>query len=130
MNRKYTITKEKPYFTIPLDFNKEFIQILTFKPDLFNPADELQVVIKKELKDSNEFSDPLNFEDFSNEYIKHRRFIELVSNDGERYLLISLLIGKTTASGKFMELEKMDPDRISDFKISLEYKYPQILVKS
>lgn len=124
-NRQYVITKEKPYFIVPMNPVMEFVEFTRLSPDLFNPSDNLHMTLKKEWRDSAEFTTPLPLIDFIDQYagIGIRKTISLRNSDNEPYLMISLLLGKKDHSGRFVEAVKLDPANLSDFKITLEYKF-------
>lgn len=127
-NRQYIITKEKPYFIVPMNPSMEFVEFTRFSPDLFNPMDDLHITLKKELKDSAEFTTPLSLIDFIDQNVGIRKTISLRNNDNEPYLMVSLLLGKKDHSGRFVEVVRLDPTNLGDFKITLEYKFSRQVV--
>ncbi len=122
-NRQYIITKEKPYFIVPMNPAMEFVEFTRFSPDLFSPTDNLHLTLKKEWKDSAEFTTPLPLIDFIDQYAGTRKTISLRNSDNEPYLMISLLLGKNDNSDRFVEAVRLDPANLGDFKITLEYKF-------
>ncbi len=129
-NRQYIMTRDKPYFIVPMDAAMDYVEFTRLSPDLFNPADDLQISVKKELKDagSAEFSPSLSLIDFIDQYAGTRKTISLKNPNNEPYLMISLLVGKKDNADKFVEIVKLDPTYIGDFKITLEYKFSRLLV--
>lgn len=124
------ITKNKPYFILPIDTNSEAAIFTAFKIDQFNPKDDLKVVLRKECKDGDELEGPFSLLEFKDKYVSEKKVIRFNNDKGIPYLLITLLTGKINSKGKFIEIEKLDPDNIGDFKISVEFKYQKTLVKT
>lgn len=124
------ITKNKPYFNLPIDDSTEGAIITAFKPDQFTPGDDLRVMLRKERKNDTETEGPFSIDEFKDQYIAGKRLIRFSNEQDEPYILITLFIGKTDAQGKFREIEKLDPDKIGDFKISIEFKYHKVLARS
>lgn len=125
---QFTISKGKPYFNIPLDQSKDGVLLTGFQLDIFNPSDDLKVAFRKETKSGSKFSKPYSLLDFKEKYVNEKKIIAF-HDSGENYILITLMVGITSQDGKFIELSKLDPDKFSDFKYHLGYKYQKEFVK-
>ena len=122
----YTISKEKPYFIIPVIEGKEGIFISRIIPEVFNPGNDLKVIIRSELNNRNEETEYCSLLNFIDKYSNEKEFIPFFNKSGERYLMVSLLLGKKDSSGKFIEMGKLDPDKFGEFKLLVEYRFRKI----
>lgn len=122
--RTNVITKAKPSFLIPVLENFQGIVIKEFEPELFNTADELFVLIKREYKDGLvEFSDPEPLIEFTSGISAVNKFIPFKNESGNTPVLLAIEIAHKHEKTGITEIKLADPDKLHDFKLLVLYTY-------
>jgi hypothetical protein len=67
--------------------------------------------------------------EFKDQCVNNKELIEFTDQNEEKYILITLSIGKIDSSENFISIDKLDPDKIGDFKIQVEYRFQKQMQK-